>query len=106
MASLDSQGEIAPVELPDPEETVGWQRIGTFPQHLTLTLLPVIAVFMIWHATIGCYGKGLIDVEENQKSWNVFDNVGHELPLNFMLIYTDLAKAKLLFIYIVISNKL
>ena len=106
MASLDSQGEIAPVELPDQEETVGWQRIGTFPQHLTLTLLPVIAVFMIWQATIGCYGKGLIDVEENQKSWNVFDNVGRELPLNFMSIYTDLAKAKLLFIYILISNKL
>ena len=61
---------------------------------------------MIWQATIGCYGKGLIDVEENQKSWNVFDNVGRELPLNVMLIYTDLAKAKLLFIYIVISNKL
>ena len=82
MASLDSQGEIAPVELPDQEETVGWQRIGTFPQHLTLRLLPVID-FMIWQATIGCYGKGLIDVEENQKSWNVFDNVGREFFFSF-----------------------
>ena len=35
MASLDSKGEIVPIELPNPEKTrtatEGWKRTGTFP---------------------------------------------------------------------------
>ena len=40
---------------------------------LILQLLLVIAAF-IRQARIGCYGNGLIDIEENPKFWNVFDN--------------------------------
>ena len=50
MASLDSKGEIVPIELPNPEETQLTQRTGTFP--LTFT-------FADKHS--GCYGNGLIE---------------------------------------------
>ena len=57
MASLDSKGEIVPIELPLKSRgnttTEGWKRTATFP--LTFT-------FADKHS--GCYGNGLIDVTE------------------------------------------
>ena len=57
MASLDSKGEIVPIELPMKSRgntpTEGWKQTGTFP--LTFT-------FVDKHS--GCYGNGLIDVAE------------------------------------------
>ena len=57
MASLDSKGEIVPIELPLKSRgnttTEGWKWTGTFP--LTFT-------FADKHS--GCYGNGLIDVAE------------------------------------------
>ena len=76
MASWDSQGEIVPIELPNPEETQIWESENESirpRQHLILQL-PVVITFFIWQARIGSYGNGLIDVEENRISWNVFDN--------------------------------
>ena len=52
MASLDSKGEIVPIELPYPEETQ--PRKGE-NEPLTFT-------FADKHS--GCYGNGLIDVAE------------------------------------------
>ena len=56
MGSLDSKGEIVPIELPNPENTAteGWKRTGTFP--LTFTFADKRSE---------CYGNGLIDVVEN-----------------------------------------
>ena len=45
---------------------------------LILQLLLIIAVF-IRQARIGCYGNSLIDIEENPKFWNVFDNASYML---------------------------
>ena len=57
MASLDSKGEIVPIELPMKSRgntpTEGWKQTGTFP--LTFT-------FVDKHS--GCYGNGLIDVAQ------------------------------------------
>ena len=48
-------------------------------QHLILQLLLVIAAF-IWQTRIGCYGNGLIDIEEEPKILpKVFDNKGRAL---------------------------
>ena len=69
MASLDSQGEIVSIELPNPEETQIWEgeNESYVPrQHLILQLLLVIDAF-IWQARTGCYGNGLIDVEEKPR---------------------------------------
>ena len=63
---LDSQGEIVPTELPNPEETQIWDgenKSVRSRQHLVLPLLLVISSF-IRQARIGCYGNGLIDVKE------------------------------------------
>jgi len=72
-ASLDSQGEddceIVPRELQNPEETQMWDGKNESVrsrQHLVLQLLLVIAAF-IWQKRIGCYGNGLIDVEDKPK---------------------------------------
>ena len=61
MASLDSQGEIVPIELPNPEEThtqirsrKGENELVRSRQHLHLLKLK--------HS--GCYGNGLIEVAE------------------------------------------
>ena len=57
MASLDSQGEIVPIELPHPEETQirkGEKELVRSSQHLHLLKLK--------HG--GCYGNGLIEVAE------------------------------------------
>ena len=69
MASLDSQREIVPIELPNPEETQIWEGENEsvrYRQHLFLQLLLVIVAF-IKQARTGCYGNGLIDVEEKPK---------------------------------------
>ena len=61
MANSDSQGEIVPLELPDPEETQIWKDENESVhshQHLILQLRLAIT------ARTGCYGNGLIDVEE------------------------------------------
>ena len=51
------------------------QRVRS-SQHLILQLLLVVAAF-IWQTRIGCYGNGLIDVEEKPKILpKVFDNTG------------------------------
>ena len=66
MKSLDSQGEIVPIELSNPEVTQMWDgenKSVHSRQHLILQLLLVISAF-IWQARIGCYGNGLIDVKE------------------------------------------
>ena len=66
MTSLDSQGEIVPTKLPNPEETQIWEGENESVrsrQHLVLPLLLVISSF-IRQARIGCYGNGLIDVKE------------------------------------------
>ena len=78
MAILDSQGEIVPIDPPNPEKSQileGTNESVRSRQHLILHLLLVIAA-LIWQARIGCHGNGLIDVEENRKSWHVFDNAG------------------------------
>ena len=49
MASLDAQGEIVPIELPNPEETQIWEGencTSPHPQHFILQLLLVIAAFI------------------------------------------------------------
>ena len=66
MRSLDSQGEIVPTKLPNPEETQIWEGENESVrsrQHLVLPLLLVISSF-IRQARIGSYGNGLIDVKE------------------------------------------
>ena len=48
MASLDSQGEIVPIGLPNPEETQIWEgenESARSRQHLFLQLLPAITAF-------------------------------------------------------------
>ena len=51
MASLHSQWEIVPIELPNPEETQIWE------------LLLIIATFS-WQARIGCHVSGLTDIQK------------------------------------------
>ena len=66
MKSLDSQGEVVPIELPNPEVSQMWEGENESVrsrQRLILQLLLVISAF-IWQARIGCYGNGLIDVKE------------------------------------------
>ena len=49
MASLDSQREIVPIELPNPEETRIWEGENEsvrYRQHLFLQLLLVIVAFI------------------------------------------------------------
>ena len=74
MLSSDSQGEIVPLELPNPEETQIWKGENESVhshQHLILQLRLVITAF-IEQARTGCYGNGLIDVEEKPKILNRF----------------------------------
>ena len=82
MASLDSPGEIVPIELPNPEETQIWEGENhesvRSRQHLILQLLLIIAAF-IRQARIGYYGNGLIGVEEKPKILNRFDNADRVL---------------------------
>ena len=71
MASLDSQGEIVPIEPPNPELTqMRWRgdenKLVCSRQHLILQLLLDIAAFMR-HASIGCYGNNLTGVEQKPK---------------------------------------
>ena len=56
MASLDSKGEIFPIELPNPEETQ-LRKGENEPVRSPLTF-----TFADKHS--GCYGNGLIDVAE------------------------------------------
>ena len=73
-ASLDSQDEddceIVPIKLSSPEEKKkiweGKNESVRSRQNLVLQLLLVITAF-IWETRIGCYGNGLIDVEEKPK---------------------------------------
>ena len=65
MASLHSQWEIVPIELPNPEETQIWE------------LLLIIATF-IWQARIGCHVNGLTDIQKKPQN-PVFDNAGYLL---------------------------
>ena len=72
MASLDSQGEIVSMELPNPDEKQLWEGENESVrsrQHLSLQLLLGIATF-ITQARIGCHSNGLIDVKENQNAWS------------------------------------
>ena len=49
MASLDSQREIVPIELPNPEETQIWEGKNEsvhYRQHLFLQLLLIIVAFI------------------------------------------------------------
>ena len=82
MTSLDSQGEIVPTELPNPEETQIWEgeneSVRSRQRFIVLPRLLVISSY-IGQARIGCYGNGLIDVKENPKFWNVFDDAGRVL---------------------------
>ena len=69
MESLDSQGQIVPIELPNPDERKIWEDENESVrsrQHLVLQLLLVITAF-IWQTSLGCCVKGLIDVEEKPK---------------------------------------
>ena len=69
MESLDFQGEIVPIELPNLDETQIWEddnESARSRQHLILQLLLIIAAY-IWQDIIGCHGNGLIDVEEKPK---------------------------------------
>ena len=77
MASLDSQGEIVPIELPNPEETQIWEgenQLVHSPANILIWQLLLVIAALIRQASIGRYGNGLIDVEENPKFWNVFDD--------------------------------
>ena len=50
MASLDSQREIVPIELPNPEETQMWEGENEsvrYRQHLFLQLLLVILLVIV-----------------------------------------------------------
>ena len=66
-ASLDSQGEIVPIEPPDPELTQircsGDEKKSVRSRQ---QLLLDIAAF-IRHASIGCYGTSLTVVEQKPK---------------------------------------
>ena len=70
MTSLDSQGEIVPTELPNPEETQIWEgeneSVRSRQRFIVLPRLLVISSY-IRQARIGYYGNGLIDVKENPK---------------------------------------
>ena len=58
--SLDSQGEIVPLE-----ETQ-WKQVGTFPP--TFDFAASARYFtVIWQTRIGCYGSSLIDMEKKPK---------------------------------------
>ena len=49
MASLDSQGEVVPIELPNPQETQIWEsenESALSHKHLILQLLLIIAAFI------------------------------------------------------------
>ena len=81
MASWDSQGEVVPIELPNPQETQIWEsenKSALSRKHLILQHLLIIAAF-IWHARIGCYGNSLIDIEGKAKILKLFDNASHVL---------------------------
>ena len=67
MVSYDTQDEIVPIELANPQVTQIWEGENIRShQHLILQLLLVIATF-IWQARIGCCGNSLIDVKEKPK---------------------------------------
>ena len=75
MASLDSQGEIVPKELPNPEKH-RYGRVKTnlyvpanvyFCSFCSFFILPPL---FVKHS--GCYGNGLIDVAEKPKTLKRF----------------------------------
>ena len=67
MASLDSQGEIVPIEPPDPELTqIRCSGDENKSVRSRQQLLLDIGAF-IRHASIGCYGNSLTGVEQKPK---------------------------------------
>ena len=71
MASLNSQGEIVLIELPNPGETQIWEGenelVRSVPTHIYFcSFCSWLALFFL-QRRIRCYGNGLIDVEEKPK---------------------------------------
>ena len=95
MASWDSQGEIVPIELPNPEETQIWEGENESirpRQHLILQL-PVVIAFFIWQARIGSYGNGLIDVDtycctcSRLRRWDVGARLRSGLKFSIVFVF-------------------
>ena len=72
MASLNSQGEIVLIELPNPGETQIWEGenelVRSVPTYIYFcSFCSWLPLFFFWQRRIRCYGNGLIDVEEKPK---------------------------------------
>ena len=85
MASLDSQGEIVLLELPNPEETQiceggnMWKWTGTFPPTFTFAASACLYCRLYLTNAVDATVMVCLTSQKHPKSWDIFDNAGRVL---------------------------
>ena len=83
MASLNSQGEIVLIELPNPGETQIWEGenelVRSVPTHIYFCSFCSWLPLFFYNEGLDAMVKVWLTSKRNPKSWNVFDDAGRVL---------------------------
>ena len=75
MASLDSQGEVVPIELPNPQETQIWKgenKSALSRQHLICSFCSLLLPLFDMQGLDAMVYNSLFDIEEKAKTLKLF----------------------------------